>query len=131
MKLRTILDEIRQNPLTTKLIAETKVPNVFRKLVKAFPISADSWRDATDELREIVRDCRKWYNEVVLDAVESDEDDDNNTQVLRSMDWRSFKTPSEWNTKGINELVRIYNMLPPNEQKRFIIDIKERFPKLF
>ena len=98
----------------------------------AFPrMSKYSGRPTSDELREIVRDCRKWYNEVVLDAVESDEDDDNNTQVLRSMDWRSFKTPSEWNTKGINELVRIYNMLPPNEQKRFIIDIKERFPKLF
>ena len=51
-------------------------------------------------MRDLTRLARETYNEH-NDFVESDDG------YIESMDFRSFKTPSEWNTKSQNEIMAI------------------------
>lgn len=114
--------------MLTEIIQESTIPPVFRKLFKEFPTDASSWKYATDEMRDITRTARELYNQVEHDFTE---DDENNPKYIKSMNFRNFKTPSEWNTKSQNEIVRIWNLMG-NEAKRHFLDyLKRDYPKYF
>lgn len=49
---------------------------------------------ATDEIRELARYIRIYYNLCILNVDEDSEDG------LNPIDFRAIKTPSEWNTKA-------------------------------
>ena len=108
------------------LLFEIKTPSVFNKFFKRFPADAQSWDKATDEIQDLTRYIREYYNEVVLDA---DLDGEDHPKGIKSMDWRSFKTPSTWNTRGQIEIVRIYNMLDAKQKKEFIADYAKKYFK--
>lgn len=93
-----------------KLLFEVTTPIFLKKIFKQYPQNATSWRDADDLMRDLTRLARETYNEH-NDFVESDDG------YIESMDFRSFKTPSEWNTKSQNEILRIYNIMTPQIQK--------------
>lgn len=93
-----------------KLLHEAMVPSFLKPIFAEYPTNATSWRDADDTMRDLTRMARETYNEH-NDFVEGDE------HYIKSMDFRSFKTPSELNTKSQNEIIRIYNLMSPQIQK--------------
>jgi hypothetical protein len=93
-----------------KILQEAMVPSFLKSIFAEYPTNATSWRDADDTMRDLTRMVRETYNEH-NDFAEGDDG------YIESMNFRSFKTPSEWNTKSQNEIVRIYNMMTPQIQK--------------
>jgi hypothetical protein len=71
--------------------------NLDKKLndfINQFPDNATNWSQATDEIRDLCRGCRESYNELVLNVVEGEKG------YIDALDFRSFKTPSQWNTEA-------------------------------
>lgn len=93
----------------------------MQSFLNKFPDNATSWTQATDELRDMTHDVRTSYNELVLNV---DEDD---PKAIDSLDFRSFKTPSEWNTKAKKQITELWDKLPVSEREIFI----ERYGHLF
>lgn len=78
----------------------SNLPSNLENFLNGFPNNATNWGQATDEVRDIARIVRQAHNELDLDLCEGDEG------TVEALDFRSFKTPSEWNTKAkaqINE----------------------------
>ena len=65
-------------------------PNGDRPALQ-FPEDAETWRDATDEIRDLAHNVRCSYNELVLDVCEGDKG------YIEALNFRTFKTPSCWN----------------------------------
>lgn len=70
-----------------------------------FPSDATSWGQATDEMRDLAREVRMTYNELIVDAVEGDEN------YVEGLDFMSFSTPSEWNTKAKIQIASLWGQL--------------------
>ena len=108
---------------------EQTIPSVFRKFFKSFPVDVTQWNNATDEIRDLTRYIRQYYNEVILDI---ERDDETHPKSQKALNWRQFKTPSEWNSNGQKEIVRVWNLLDKKHQAEFITDYaKKYFPKWF
>lgn len=114
--------------IATEIIRESSIPPLFRKLFKAFPRDATSWKDAMDEMRDITRNARELYNQIEHDFTEDDED---NPKYIKSMNFRSFNTPSVWNSKAQDEIVRIYNLMGTETRRYFLDYLKRHFPTYF
>lgn len=66
----------------------------LESFLSQFPDNAQTWRDATDEIMDLCRGVRESYNELVLDVMEGEKG------YIEGLDFRSFKTPSQWNTEA-------------------------------
>ena len=86
----------------------------IEKFLEQFPTNATSWREATDEVRELARASREML----------DEYDDINVEAV---DFTATRTPSEWNTLGREAILRNYDMMRPRTQILFY----ERFEDWF
>lgn len=64
-----------------------------------FPDDATSWRQATDEIRDLAYKVRSAYNEHTLDVLEHE------AGYVESLNFRSFRTPAEWN-QGAKKQIR-------------------------
>lgn len=108
---------------------EANIPTTFAKFFKAFPTNATKWSQATDEIRDLTRYIREYYNEVVLN---SDLEGNDHPSGIKSLNWRNFKTPSEWNTNGQQEIIKIWNKLDKKQQLEFTKEyLKTYFPQWF
>ena len=86
----------------------------IEKFLEQFPTNATSWREATDEVRELARASREMldeYDDIKVEAV----------------DFTAIRTPAEWNTLGREAIMRNYNMMRPRTQMLFF----ERFEDWF
>ena len=86
----------------------------IEKFLEQFPINATSWREATDEVRELARASREMldeYDDIKVEAV----------------DFTAIRTPAEWNTLGREAILRNYDMMRPSTQILFY----ERFEDWF
>ena len=86
----------------------------IEKFLEQFPINATSWREATDEVRELARASREMldeYDDIKVEAV----------------DFTAIRTPAEWNTLGREAILRNYDMMRPRTQILFY----ERFEDWF
>ena len=86
----------------------------IEKFLEQFPTDATSWRQATDEVRDLARASREFldeYDDIKVEAV----------------DFTAIKTPSEWNTLGRESIMRNYDMMSPRTQLLFF----ERFEDWF
>ena len=104
-----------------KLLPEIKmpaIPPVFKKLFVVTPRNATSWADATDEVREVAKMIREVYEDV--DGIK-----------VEAMNYRSFKTPSEWNTKSHAFIVYVWNKMSKNAKEVILSDLKKQFPLYF
>ena len=84
------------------------------KFLGQFPTNATSWREATDEVRELARASREMldeYDDIKVEAV----------------DFTAIRTPAEWNTLGREAILRNYDMMRPRTQILFY----ERFEDWF
>ena len=105
------------------ILNESTVPSVFTKLFKSFPIDAASWKNATDEVRDISKLARETYNEF--------QQVDGNDEVIQSLNFRSFKTPSDWNSKSQDFIVMCWNKMNAETKREFLRQAKSMFPKFF
>ena len=86
----------------------------IEKFLEQFPTNATSWREATDEVRELARASREMldeYDDIKVEAV----------------DFTAIRTPAEWNTLGREAILRNYDMMRPRTQILFY----ERFEDWF
>ncbi len=86
----------------------------IEKFLEQFPTDATSWREATDEVRELAcasREMLDEYDDIKVEAV----------------DFTATHTPSEWNTLGREAILRNYDMMRPRTQILFY----ERFEDWF
>jgi phytoene dehydrogenase-like protein len=91
----------------------------LKKFLAKFPDDAKSWDEATDEIRDMSRIAKEYYNDMDLDLLE-DEDG-----ALQPLNFRAFNTPSEWNTKGKEYILSTYAKMSNNTKDQFI----DRFQK--
>lgn len=76
------------------------------KFLNQFPDNATNWSEATDEVRDIARTACEYYNDL--------EDKD-----IEPCNFRSFKTPKDWNTKGKEYIFDVYQQMSPHTKKEF------------
>ena len=86
----------------------------IEKFLEQFPTDATSWRQATDEVRDLARASREMLDE--YDDVQVD-----------SIYFPDIKDPAEWNTRAREAVVRNYDMMSPRTQLLFF----ERFEDWF
>lgn len=88
--------------------------NKIERFLDKFPTNATSWREATDEVRDLARASREMldeYDDIKVEAV----------------DFTAIRTPAEWNTLGREAIMRNYDMMRPRTQLLFF----ERFEDWF
>ena len=88
--------------------------NKIERFLDKFPTNATSWREATDEVRDLAQASREMLDE--YDDVQVD-----------SIYFPFIKTPAEWNTLGREAILRNYDMMSPRTQLLFF----ERFEDWF
>jgi hypothetical protein len=76
------------------------------RLSKAFPREASSWRQATEEVRDLCRRAR------VLAGVNEDD----------ALDFGQLETPAEWNAQGVAATVRFYKLMPETKKEEFCLE---------
>ena len=86
----------------------------IEKFLEQFPTGATSWRQATDEVRDLARVSREFLDE--YDGIK-----------VEVVDFTAIKTPAEWNTLGRESIMRNYDMMSPRTQLLFF----ERFEDWF
>lgn len=77
----------------------TELTAKLENFLATFPDNATSWREATDEIRDLAYKIRSTYNELTLDVIEGDEG------YIESLNYTNFRTPAEWNT-GTKKQIR-------------------------
>jgi hypothetical protein len=92
---------------------ESKKQNLL-EFLNFFPNDAKSWGQATDELRDLARMARITYLEV----------DDKEFEPL---DFKTLKTPSEWNTKGKLYIFDMYLRMSDEAKKEFLDAFEQTF----
>ena len=75
----------------------------IKNYMAEFPNNATSWAQATDEIRDLAHSVRTTYNE----CREAD---------IKSLNFRSFKKPSDWNTNAKKQINQIWKKLTPGEK---------------
>lgn len=88
--------------------------NKIERFLDKFPTNATSWREATDEVRDLARASREMLDE--YDDVQVD-----------SIYFPDIKDPAEWNTRAREAVMRNYDMMSPRTQLLFF----ERFEDWF
>jgi hypothetical protein len=99
----------------------SKFPKEIMNFLDGFPNDATLWSEATDEIRDLARFSREIYNEITLN---SSKNDDN---ILEPLNFRSFKTPAQWNTEAKKFIISTYSKMNDESKKYFI----EKFNKIF
>ncbi len=84
------------------------------KFLAKFPDDTKSWAKATDEVRDIARTAKEYYNEM-------------EGKDIQPCDFRSMKTPSEWNTKGKNYIFKVYDKMSAKTKTEFNGYLKSHF----
>ena len=88
--------------------------NKIERFLDKFPTNATSWREATDEVRDLARASREMLDE--YDDVQVD-----------SIYFPDIKDPAEWNTRAREAVMRNYDLMSPRTQLLFF----ERFEDWF
>lgn len=86
----------------------------LKKFLAQFPDDAKSWAKATDEVRDIARTAKEYYNEL-------------EGKNIQPCDFRSMKTPSEWNTKGKKYIFKVYDKMSAKTKVEFNDYLKRHF----
>ena len=80
--------------------------NKIERFLAMFPTDEVCWSQATDEIRDMSCTSREYLEEF-----------DNIT--VEPVEFRSIRTPAEWNSKGRESILRNYDMMTPRTQERF------------
>jgi len=86
----------------------------LKKYLSQFPNNAKNWNQATDEVREIAKLVKEYYNEY------------ENKNIL-ACNFKLFATPSKWNTEGKKYIFRIYDKMDNITKKEFNKKLKDLY----
>lgn len=86
----------------------------IEKFLAKFPTNAQTWHDATDEVRDLARASR----EILEDCEDI---------VVEPLDFKSFKTPAEWNTKGRAYILANFDRMDNTSKRMFYNRFREWF----
>ena len=82
-------------------------PNQLKSvLIREFPIDTNCWSCATDEVRDLSRAARERLG----------------LGEEYALDFRKLTTPSQWNTQGIDSIIRFYSMMDDANKKAYLED---------
>lgn len=82
-------------------------PNELKSLLVAlYPLDATSWAKATDGVRDLCRYAREYCEVPKSEAV----------------DFTNLKSPQQWNTKGIEGIIKFYTKMTPVQKEAFVKD---------
>jgi hypothetical protein len=84
------------------------------KFLAKFPDTATSWKDATDELRDIARISREYIGE--FDGIEVD-----------AIDYHSLKTPAAWNMTSKDYIRHNMERMSKNTFNQFLKQLNSMF----
>lgn len=107
--MKKLIDFIKESSqITIKNVEDLK------KFLNNFDDNATSWKNATDEIQDIARSAREHLAE--FDNVK-----------LEPVDFKSIKTPSEWNTMGKEFILMAIEQMSKSTLNRFLNDIDKKF----
>jgi hypothetical protein len=86
----------------------------LKKFLSNFPNDAKNWSLATEEIRDIARTSKEFINDL-------------ENKSIQPLDFRSLRTPSDWNTKGKAYILKVYEKMKPNTRKEFDKYLKNHF----
>ena len=84
--------------------ATPTVEELRSKLLKEYSPIATSWADATDEVRDLCRYARQMLG----------------MDETHAVDFQKLKTPAEWNTQGIEGIIRFYEQMTEAQRIEFV-----------
>jgi len=76
------------------------------KFLGKFPDNTESWKYATDEVRDIARAAKEHYNE-------------HERENIGPCDFRIIKTPYKWNMAGKKYILDVYDRMSVETRKSF------------
>ncbi len=115
-----------ESPITKRKKVSVKTKNSkwddkLNTFLKKFPNDAKEWDKATDEIRDVAKLIRDAYNEQVLNVLENEDG------YIKGLEFRDFKTPSQWNTEAKKQILHLWILLPENVKKNVIESREEWF----
>ncbi len=90
------------------------LPAKVEKFLKNYPDDTDTWKNATDEIRDIAREIKLLYNE-------------RNEKQIEPLNFRKFTKPSEWNTEGKKYIRMVYDKMSDVSKNEFIEYFDDHF----
>lgn len=105
----TITNRKNMNTVTTQRQQDI----LLEKFLAKFPDDATSWAQATDEIRDMARTAKEYYNEIDLDLSNDD------SEAYPALDFTLMKKPSQWNTLGKKYIRAVVFMMKPTTRKQF------------
>ena len=103
------------NQLINESKSNSDLPKNVENFLKQFPDDTDTWKNATDEIRDIARNIKELYNE-------RNEDD-----KIESLNFKKINKPSEWNTEGKKYIRMVYGKMCDVCKKEFKKYFDEHF----
>ncbi len=88
----------------------------LKKYLSRFKDDASNWREATDELRDIARTAKEYFNEANEDG-----------EQIEALNFNTIKTPPEWNIKSKKYILMVYDKMDDDTKKRFNKYLKNHF----
>lgn len=86
----------------------------IERFLERFPKNATSWAQATDEVRDMACTAREYLEEY-------------EGAIIEPVDFRSIKTPAEWNTKGRDYILTNFDRMANATKERFYDYFREWF----
>lgn len=87
----------------------------IQNFLAQFPNDAWCWSQATDEVRDLARAAKEIYNEVDLNLTQ----DEYETKGQGALNFRSFKTPADWNTQGKKYILDTFDKMSQQAKEIF------------
>lgn len=103
-------------------VESNSLPDAIEMYLYNFPDDATSWDQATDEIRDLARTVKEYYNEIDLDLTHAEVE---NGKGLQPLDFRSIKTPADWNRLGKEYIRKAYSMMSSSTKLLFLDEFKE------
>ena len=103
--MKTTGTTFNRNGRQVKVSIPSKLDDELYSIINQFPEDAETWRDATDEIRDLAHNVRCSYNELVLDVCEGDKG------YIEALNFRTFKTPSCWNTEAKKQILTLWSKM--------------------
>lgn len=95
----------------------------IESFLEKFPNNASSWKDATDEVRDLAKSARLIYTDIDLDLTDGDDG------VPEALDFTKLRNPGRWNTEGKKYIMKMVGKMSDDALKSFYEDYEHWFEK--
>lgn len=99
------------------ILNESILPSILDKYLSSFPDNATDWNQATDEIRDICKYAREFYNEYQGEI----------DGYVQPLNYKSITDPSDWNTLSKLYLEEIYSKMNQETKEQYISFVTDHF----